>query len=296
MKAIKIIGKIILSIASVLSFGLAYLGLSVIFEDIFYIYSSENVKSTAQTFSIIVIAVLILLVAILILSFASRQTFIRIICTILLILFTAVAMYSSFLSMVVYIVLGPNGCSYTEDIENYGKYDENFSVEHFPDEITEDMKVVDFSYYYKYADATQLDIYLEVRFENAEIMEKYLLEATKPFEEDGTLSYHNPYNPSYTDIVANKWSVYSSVDGAMINHVNFGGEDNYKYVEMNYTAITYSYEELTIIFSETQLGSDISVGDDYDNAEYYPKLLKRFEIEWNPENDFIYKYVEDEAV
>ena len=50
---------------------------------------------------------------------------------------------------------------------------------------------------------------------------------------------------------------------------------------MRHSAVTYSYDELTVIYNYTRVGSDLAVGDDPDMGEYYPKYLKRFNVEWD---------------
>lgn len=286
-------GKIVLTVLCVLSFiniafwvGIYYLdGLS-------HLYYSQHVVNSIYVFSAITSLALIILIAIIVMMFKSKKI-IRIVCTLLLILFLPAALYGSFVGMACSWIMGSNGCSYTEDITNYGKYDNKYDIPYFPDAITEDMTVVQFAYFYKYVDVGQTDIYLEVKFENREIMDEYLTTAKNSLSETGILSYQNPYNPKYTDIIRNKWVQCSAQDEYLASVVNFCGDEDYKYVDMNYNSISYSYDDLTIIYNYTYIGSDIEVGNDPDHGKYYPKFLERFGVEWKLDNTFKYEYVEE---
>ena len=291
----KKIGKILLVIISLLSlFGLLFWVINIYVGGLGYLYHSENVKRCAELSLLGVIPTLAIFVAVAILSF-NRRKVISVISSVLLAVSIPVTLYASLGAMFSVVILGPNGCSYTENIENYGNYDESAYVydAHFPEEITEDMVVVDFVYFYKYVDINQTDLYLEVRFKDAETMEKYINEAIESFGDKGVVTYQNPFDSSYTDIAKKSWSVYSSKNGYLINSVEFMGDEDYRYVDMHYTSVSYSYEELTVIYNHTSIGSDIEVGENKDIGEYYPKLLERFGVEWDPKNDFLYRYVEE---
>ena len=208
-------------------------------------------------------------------------------CVLLAILLTPGLIYLGLISMVV-AVLGPNGYSYTEDIANYGVYDKEFGYSHFPEAISEDMEVVDFCYYFKYVDARQIDLYLEVQFENEETMEMYLAEAIASFSQTQTFS--NPYDPSYTDVIADEWALLSP-EGNFAAYIEFdsGSSVDYKYVEAGYAAVSYSYEDLTIIYTGIYVGSDLEITD------HYPRYLERFGVEWDPKNDFSVTYEKQES-
>lgn len=291
----KKIGKIALIVISLLALvGLLFWVTSIYVGGLSHLYHSESVRSYADLSVIGVIPTLAIFVAVAVLSF-NRRKVISVISSVLLAISIPVTLYASFIAMLCLVILGPNGCSYTEDIENYGNYDESSYVYdvHFPEEITEDMTVVDFAYFYKYVDINQTDLYLEVKFKDAETMEKYIAEATESFGDKGVVTYQNPFDPSYTDIAKKSWSVYSSKNGYLINSVEFRGDEDYRYVEMDYTSVSYSYDELTVIYNHTSIGSDIEIGENKDAGEYYPKFLQRFGVEWDPENDFLYRYVEE---
>ena len=145
--------------------------------------------------------------------------------------------------------------------------------------------------FYKYADVDQIDIYLEVKFDDADIMEQYLTTAIDAFSETGTISYPNPYDGKYTDVIRNR-SVIWSPEGNFAAEILFEENNSYRYVDMHYTSVSYSYEELTIIYNYTYLGSDIEVGDDLDQAQYYPRFLQRFGVEWDPDKSFRYRIEE----
>ena len=284
--------KIILTVLSSLSFLLLSFFCSVYyFGGLSHLYYGRNVIISIFVFVAVAILVLALLMAIIVMMFKSKKA-IRIVCIILLILFIPVSLYFSFMVSLGSMLFGPNGCSYTENIENYGKYDKENYIPHFPDSITDDMTVVDFAYFYKYVDVDQTDIYLEVKFDSKEVMDEYLTRAKESFSEKGFVTYQNPFDPKYTDIIEKRRALYSAQDGICSSYIFFDGDEDYKYVEMNYDSITYSYDELTIIYNETSIGSDIEVGNNPDNGEYYPKYLERFGVEWNLDKNFKYSIEE----
>lgn len=256
-----------------------------------YKYHSDAVDITAYVF--IGASLLLLLTFILsaVMSFRlERGRFLRC-CSTLFILVAFIL--SSVLGTYAFIynaIVGPNGCSYTENVEHYGKYDETVVVDdHFPKVITDDMTVVKFSYYYKQADIYQIDLYLEVRFENEDIMQRYIDDAIASFGEYGAVRYENPYNPNYTDVLRGNIIWKSNEQDDVISEISFTEYGDIPRVEMYYTGISYSYDELTLIYNYTSIGSDIFVGNDPDNGEYYPKYLEHFGISWNEENNFLYK-------
>ncbi|MBQ3074077.1 MAG: hypothetical protein IJD19_05415 [Ruminococcus sp.] len=289
----KKVGKTILTVISGLSVAsLIFWTAQYYLGALSHLYYSRDVVVSVYLFIGISVLSLAVFTAIVIMMYRCKKV-ISIICAILLILFIPAALLGSFIDMLALGISGPNGCSHTTDIENYGKYDDNMSISYFPDSITEDMTVVDFSYYYKYVDISHTDLFLEVRFNNKETMDKYLTTAKSAFSKNGTLTYQNPYNPIYTDIIENTWVSLSANDGYLASYIEFGNFDSYKYVDMNYSSISYSYEELTIIYNYTYIASDIEVGNNPDDGEYYPKFLERFNVEWNPENTFKYEYIEE---
>ena len=161
--------KKLLCILSILSFlnltfwlALRYIG------GLSYLYYSKNVVNAIYTFFAIAILVLVIVIAIIIMMYKCRKS-IRIISIVLLIAFITAAHSVSFISFA-YSVISPSiGCSYTEDIANYGKYDVKYNPTYFPQSVSEDMTVVEFVYFHKYVDINQTDIFLEVKFENGEV-------------------------------------------------------------------------------------------------------------------------------
>lgn len=280
-------GKITLTVLSCLSFLCAAFWGSMYHAGGYrYLYHSQAVEKQLYLFFTIVILILFLLVALIALMFKSKKP-IRIISTILLIFFTLFFFFSSVFATLFAEIIGPNGCSYTEDIENYGKYDGAISPDFFPVSITEDMAVVQFAYYYKYADCDQNDLYLEVKFETEETMNVYLERVKNAFSENGFISYTNPYDSKYTDIIEKEWIVSSASYGDFASVIEFYENDNYtKYVDMKYYSVSYSYDELTMIYNYTDIGSDILFGYNPDKGTYCPKYLERFNVEYDTTNDF----------
>lgn len=280
----KKVGKIILTVLSILSFlCIAFVCAVYYVGGLSHLYYSQAVVNTVYIFCAVAILVLAVLILMIVTMFRS-QTILRHICTVLLIAFIPLALFGSQLGIAISMIIGPNGCSYTEDIANYGKYDYEYHPTYFPDAITADMTVVKYAYFYKYLDTDQIDIYLEVKFRDQETMDKYLAEAKDAFSEDGVITYQNPYDPNYTDIIRKD---------RLLSSIYFSRDNDYKYVNMRQYSITYSYEELTIIYNYTSIGSDIEVGNDPDRGEYYPKYLERFGVEWDWANNFRYEYTKE---
>ena len=288
----KKVWKIILAVLSLCSFLWMVFWIATFHIDgLSYLYHSKNVVISVFVCCSTLLLLLALIVAIIVMMFKSKET-IRVVSTVILYLLIPVSLCGSFISMACFI-LTSNGCSYTEDMANYRKYDDRvYEPSHFPQSITQDMTVVDFTYYYKYADREHTDIYLEVKFDDKETMEKYLTEAKETFSEEGVVEYPNPYNSKYTDVI--KRAKYPSGD-LELNHnrVYFGSHEQpqRRYVDIDYSSITYSYDELTIIYNYTDMGSDIFVGNDPDKGYYYPKILARFGVEWQKDGRFDSKEV-----
>ncbi len=285
--------KILLVVISFLSFlGVAFWWGIYFLNGLTYLYHDENVVKRIYDFcaiAFLVLAVVILLVTI----FLSRKSsmFAKVISTILLIVFDIVAFFAGFMGMLI-LVLGGYGCSYTEDVANYGKYDEGAHIlaDHFPEKITGDMTVVDFVYYYTYIDANQEDLYLEVTFNDGDMMESYLNVAMDAFSENGLIVTQNPYNDKYTDVYENRWVLWSGKYGSLTTSIIFDDTEPCNYVDMYYSSITYSYDELTIIYNFTGIGSDIIKGGNPNEGYYIPKFLQRFGVEYSEENNYMYKY------
>ncbi len=284
-------GKIILTVFASLTFfslifwiGVYYVG------GLSHLHYSSDALNSAMAYIVISALSIAVFVIIIILMYKGNET-IKTLSIILLIIVMLGSAFFSFIEMIAVSILGSNGCSYTENIENYGKYDK-YDPNYFPKSITDEMKVVKFSYFYKYIDIDQVDIYLEVKFDDKETMMQYVTEASSLLNDGNVSEYTNPYNSNYTDIISNRSIRYqSSVIGDLASYIEFDGDEDYKYVEMGYYSISYSYNELTVIYNYTSIGSDIMVGNHPDKGEYYPKYLERFGVEWNPDNDFMFKYI-----
>lgn len=282
-------GKFVLSILSVIMLtSLTFWGALYYIGGLSYDYHGAGVTLAAWIFSIIAALCYLGLALFIALLFKDGvNKLLRSAVTVLLALFIPLAAYGSLIGIAVNMIMGPYGCDYTEDIADYEKVknDRGSYVEHFPDAITEDMTVVSFSYYYKYVDTSQNDIYLEVKFNDKATMEKYLSDSMNKIAGQETASYPNPYSSAYTDVALSSAAI------------TFGCFDDsgYRYVDMNYRAISYSYDELTIIYNSTVLGSDIEWGNRPDRGEYRSKYLQRFGVECIAENNFKIKISDSEA-
>ena len=285
----KKLGKITLSVLSALMLtSLAFWGALYYIGGLSYDYHGAGVTLAAWIFAIIALLSYLGLALLITLLFKDGvNKLLRSAVTVLLALFIPLAAYGSLIGIAANMIMGPYGCDYTEDVSNYEniKNDLGSYVMHFPDAITEDMTVVSFSYYYKYADASQNDIYLEVKFNDKATMDKYLSESMDKVAEQETSSYSNPYSSAYTDVALRTAAI------------TFGCYDDsgYKYVDMNYRTISYSYDELTIIYNYTNLGSDIEWGNRPDRGEYCSRYLQRFGVECIAENNFKIKISSSEA-
>lgn len=288
MRIVKVLAKILLAVLSILSFLCAFFFIGAYYMGaLSHLYRSQSSVYSIYAFFVVALLVFALLVCLVTLLFLKKvRRYIKAICAVLLALLIPVSLYSSYFAMGWVAFLGVSGCSYTDAVTNYGKYDREFDTVYFPERITEDMTVVDFVYYYKYLDAVQVDIYLEVKFADAQTMERYIAAAVASIGEYELCEHRNPYNEKYTDILT--WGNWR--DGTAEPNYNFAGfgehSDGTPYVHTQYYAVSYSYEELTAIYSYTSIGDDILVGNDPDKGEYYPMILKRFGVEWNRANGF----------
>ena len=282
------VAKIVVTAAVALSFALTafFLGDHYV-GGLSYLYHSEGTLTVALAFIGIMALVLAVIVAVAVWMFKSKKAA-EIISLILLILFIPSAHLASLAGIFTSIAMGSYGCSYTENVQNYGVLDDDLKLpSYFPEAITEDMTAVKYTYFYKEVDRTQIDLYLEVSFDDRETMERYLTEAKQSFSAKGVEEYQNPYNEKYTDVIG--WCEYiASKDSWYLDHsiIDFQGREGYQYVWIMYNVITYSYEELTVIYNHTSLGEEICVGYDPDNNEYYPEILERFNVEWDKKNFF----------
>ncbi len=272
LKIIMVILKILIVVIGALSFLWLFLALANYYiGGLSYVHYTAAVVLRVCLFIGISLLVLAALIIAMKLIFKGKQP-LQAICMILIPVFAGFALYVGSTTVLLASFLGPYGCSYTQNIADYGTYDDPFDLPHFPKQITEDMTVVEFAYYHKYLDRDQTDIYLEVKFDDKETMGKYLSEAKKAFSGIGLVEYKNPYNELYTDVIGRHRHSYVAFD--------------YPCVNIYYSSITYSYEELTIIYNETDIGDDIILGSNPEKGEYYPKLLERFDVLWDRKNNF----------
>ena len=256
-----------------------------------YLYHSQEVVYDFYLACVAVLAATVIMIILIITMFKSRNFF-RAISTFLITVSIPVFAYASFLGIIAIPLFGTNGCSYTEDIQNYGKYDEyaeSFAPSFFPESITDEMNVVKYVYFDKYVDIEQTDFFLEISFENKDTMDKYLTKAKEQLlSNSGTsksrselFEYQNPYDNTYTDVIE---CYYSNDKWCTSNEIEFTDED-YQSVDMRYSVISYSYDDLTIIYSKTFLTSgDILYGDDPDSGDYYAAYFKRFNVEFDVNN------------
>lgn len=273
---------ILLSLACIVAFVLAYLSMSgvFLFGQSDYLYYDDQVVRVGHIYRVVALFIFGITVTLIVIAVRSKSNTIhKIFSTVLLAALLAAYVFMSSMGFALYVVVGPYGCSYTEDIADYGVYDMGGIPNHFPKAITDEMHVVKYTYFYKYSDLSHWDYYLEVKFDDKATMEKYVTEAKGTFQ--SWREYQNPFNDKYIDIL--DYDGYGSPGWG-----GFGGSEDYKVTYIDHDAVIYSYEELTIIYTNTQLKEEIGVGDDPNRGFYYPQVLKRFGIEWDPDKDYGY--------
>lgn len=185
-----------------------------------------------------------------------------------------------------------NACSYTEDVENYGVVDDGWELpSYFPDTIDSDFEVVDYTYYYK--DGCDLvDLYLEVKLDDVCTLDEYLDIAKDAMSDYGIVSCVSPYDENYTLLIPERRLWWQLEGGEYSSSILFREKDA-KYVFMMFDTVSYSYEELTIIYNFTRLDNHSELGDNPDFGKYYPKYLKRFNVTWDIDNNFNLEYTGD---
>ena len=260
--------KTILSVVSVLFvLGVLFWWGEYFFGGLTYLYHTKSVVIWIAVYVAAAVVTLGIFTMLIVMMFKGKDTA-RIICAALLVISIPISCAASFVSLIFAGFWGPYDCSYTENIDDYGVYDAEIPAPYFPEKITEEMTVVEYTYYYIFRDIPHTDLYLEVKFENKDVMEEYITSAKNSMTGSSFAECPNPYDSDYTDII-------------LTSHVKFGGDEICRYTDMRHSAVTYSHDELTVIYNYTRVGSDLAVGDDPDMGDYYPKYLKRFNVEWN---------------
>ena len=140
----KVLYKILAGILSLISFAafllVASLFASYYIDALSFVYHSDKVVKDACIFAAVTILALIVLICIIVSAIKAKRHYLSAIVALVLVIVLAFPMFFTGLALI--IINGTNGCSYTEDAANYGKYDGKYSPEHFPESITEDMSVV----------------------------------------------------------------------------------------------------------------------------------------------------------
>ena len=273
----KILTDLLASIAIICFALFALLSLSFHFGYLYY-YEFYTMDSVVASIVWTALLIIISIFFVLLLRFVCKTKKLAVLVA-LIVVFAYLSVYSFFAC-----AFGYNGCDYTEDIANYDRFGAN--VKYFPEEINDDFEVVDYSYYHTLCDTDHTEIYLEVRFDNREMMEEYLSSAIFALgSSSGVQEYQNPFCSTYTDVVADRGAMMRLGSGeAFSAYIDCDSYQKHRYVQANYDAISYSYEDLSIIYVHLDIGSDISID------HYYPKYLRRFDVEWNSDIEFYVKY------
>ena len=290
-KFFSVLSRISLTLMSLFAFAFAFFfSALVVLGEEFYLYP-QGISVELIVYWVIA-AILLFAIMVLLLIYYWKTIFHgsghQILSFLLVIIYFIMLSKAGGLSIAAYAFMGPQGHSYTEDIENYGAYDFSYSPAHFPKAITEDMEVIKYSYFYKRVGTHQTDIYLEVRFDSKEKFDLYLNEAIEAFGENGVYTYENPYDSSFTDVIekdCTRWIPRNDIRYAAV--IEMVTDDTYKYVDIIYRSVSYSQDELIIIYNLTDLGDGIEA------SYYYPAYLKRFGVEFDAKNNFVYEYTEE---
>lgn len=292
-KFISVLSRISLTLMSLFAFAFAFFfSAIVVLGEEFYLYP-QGISVELIVYWVIA-AIVLFAIMVLLLIYYWRTIFHgfgrQILSAFLVIAYIVMLLFAGLLSHAIYMLLGQQGHSYTEDIKNYGIYDFESSPKHFPESIDDDMEVIKYSYFYKYADAHHKDIYLEVKFDSKEKFDLHLSEAIKAFGEDGVYTYENPYDSSFTDVIEKdcaRWIPRNDIRHAAFIEMKTSDFSDYSYVDMIYRSVSYSTDELIIIYNLTEVWSDLEI------SYYYPAYLKRFGVEFDAKNNFVYEYTEE---
>ena len=170
---------------------------------------------------------------------------------------------------------------YVTDVKEYSNIGYTQSCSVFPKEIPSNSSVVNFSYYYEAPHGECYDVYLELKFQTTDELEKHIttilaqIEAenredpTQFYAHDGNL-YHsecNPYNSDYTDVFSTETLVWTG-DQYFVGY-SVSPEDHKEY-QAHYAIVSYSLEDLTVIHT-------VAVGRSK-ASQHSLKYLERFNI------------------
>ena len=119
--------------------------------------------------------------------------------------------------------------------------------------------------------------------------ESYLMNAAKPSDGEWFVEVQNPYDPNYVELVLlahSSWQNDKHFVGYSIEKKDsINSEHKYTQYVCNYSIISYSLEDLTVIQSSTQGYFE------YFEEAYVPKYFRRFNIPTDEELERRY-YVE----
>ena len=255
-KVFNIIFTLILSVISLVTFLNALsIFASYYIDALGYAYHSDKVVHDAYVFGIIAALLIIFVLTLIILAIFSKNKRTGIVSKFILVAIFILSICAFLVGLSMLLVNGSNGCSYTEDIENYVNSDnDDFRISYFPEEITDQMTVVQYSYYQKSIDTHNHDIYLEVKFKDVETMEQHLLVAKESFSDEGYIEYQNPYDSSFTDIIENTWVRYSSSEGGFASIIRFEDREEYKAENVFYVPLQARWSSLVANAKSPKIG------------------------------------------
>lgn len=185
------------------------------------------------------------------------------------------SIFTSIFTMMLVLIGSSSGYSYTRDINNYMMVEKNEEYfNYFPKEIDDNMKDVKYGYFFDLNDAYALELYLEAKFENKEILNTYLNETLNKVGIDNLVLSSNEGDSNYMTYYL-KESIYEIEKISKPNQrVNYS-------IFANMFTISYCYESNTLIWDCMLFGEFFT--DEYITPFYFEKFKieiidKKFKI------------------
>lgn len=143
----KAFGKILTLILSLISFGAFLYAISTFasyyIDPLGYTYHSNKVVRDACVFGVIALLLTAFMITLIIVTIRSKKRRTVIILNSILAASIVLSLLMFFTGFGMIFVCGTNGCSYTTDIDTYGKDEsDSFEISYFPEKITDDMTVI----------------------------------------------------------------------------------------------------------------------------------------------------------
>lgn len=168
-----------------------------------------------------------------------------------------------------------DGMIFTNDIKNYNTDEYAVPVSFFPDVLPASTKVISYCHYEYWDEA--IDIYLELRFDTVEELEKHLNSMKQKYTSNwdnkptkktiGVTETPNIYDNSYEDVFFNR---YHTIQGENY-YTGYSIDSNKNFYDCNFGVISYSFDELIVIHAYTN-------GGFRNTYNHIPMYFERFDI------------------